>query len=231
MLSYENTYREVSDSRVELAILPVGSNEQHSLHLPYCTDTDIIFAVAREVAKKLDAFLLPCLSYSSSIEHKGFVGSVWLKPNTLRLVIRDIVKSLYIHGIHKIILMNGHGGNFILKPTIRELNFQHRKLKLIMVDFGFMVSGSEGSEIHSGEFETSLMLYLRPELVKKGMVDYIPEIPREFLDYVELKRLSENGVWGYPSKASKQNGEKYFSELVEKAVTYIKRAYEIIDSL
>jgi len=196
MLSYENSYREVRDSRVELAILPVGSNEQHSLHLPYCTDVEIISAIAREVAKRVDAFLLPCLSYSSSIEHKEFVGSVWLKPNTLRLVIRDIVKSLYIHGIYKIVLMNGHGGNFILKPTIRELNFEHRKLKLIMVDFGFMVSGSEGTEIHSGEFETSLMLYLRPELVKKGMVDYIPDVPREFLDYVGLKKVSKNGVWG-----------------------------------
>lgn len=230
MLSYRNTYREVRDSGVELAIQPVGSNEQHSLHLPYCTDVEIISAVASDVAKRLNAFLLPCLPYSSSIEHRGFIGSVWLKPNTLRLVIQDIVESLYTHGIFNVVLMNGHGGNFILKPTVRELNCNLAKLKLIMVDFGFMTSGSEGPEVHSGDFETSIMLHIKPELVKKGSIDYVPDTPREFLDYVGLKQLSENGVWGVPSKASKLNGEKYYNELVEKAVSYIKRAYEILGS-
>lgn len=229
LLSYENTYKEVSESGVKIVILPIGSHEQHSLHLPYCTDTVIISSVANEVARRMNAFLLPCLSYSSSMEHRGFIGSVWLTPSTLRLVVQDIVKSLYFHEVRKIVIMNGHGGNFVLKPTVRELNFRLKGLKLILVDFGFMTSTGVDGDIHSGEFETSLMLYLRPDLVKGSGVDYVPSGPRNYLDYLGLKQLSEQGVWGYPTKASRSKGEKYFSDLVEKAIKYVQKAFEVLD--
>lgn len=229
LLSYENTYKEVSESGFKIVILPIGSHEQHSLHLPYCTDTVIISSVAEEVARRLNAFLLPCLPYSSSMEHRGFIGSVWLTPSTLRLVVQDVVESLYTHGVRKIVIMNGHGGNFALKPIVRELNFRLKGLKLILVDFGFMTSSGVNVDVHSGEFETSLMLHLRPDLVKGAGFDYAPSAPRDYLDYVSLKRLSEKGVWGYPTKASKAKGREYFADLVEKAVEYVHKAFELLD--
>ena len=229
LLSYENTYGEVSKFEFKIAILPIGSHEQHSLHLPYCTDTVIISSLAKEVARRLNAFLLPCLPYSSSMEHRGFIGSVWLTPTTLRLVVQDVVESLYMHEVRKIVIMNGHGGNFVLKPTVRELNFKLKGLKLILVDFGFMTSSGVSDDIHSGEFETSLMLYLRPDLVKEAGVDHVPSAPRDYLDYVGLKQLSEKGVWGHPTQASKLKGEEYFRGLVEKAVEYVQKTFEFLD--
>jgi len=203
-----------------MAVLPIGSMEQHGPHLPLCTDSIIAQSVAEAIARELNAFLLPCIPISSSIEHKDFAGSVWIMPQTLASIIRDIVLSLKYQGIKKIVVVNGHGGNFILKPAIRELNLLHKDLLVILVDLGGI--SPNNPDIHAGEAETSLLLYLRPELVKGKGVDYIPKAPRSYIDYFGIKGLSRCGVWGLPSKASPEKGKQIFETLVRKSLEYIK---------
>jgi len=122
MLSWENTTFEIAAAGVDLAVLPIGAIEQHSHHLPIGTDWLSVRAVARLAAERLNALLLPALPYGNSQEHQAFVGTIWLRPDTLARVVTDIIDALAHHDIRRTVIVNGHGGNWILKPTVREIN-------------------------------------------------------------------------------------------------------------
>ncbi len=100
----------------------IGAIEQHGRHLPIGTDWMIICELSRRVANELDAWLLPAIPISMSECHGSIAGTVWLKPATLSAVLQDIASSLHAQGIDKVLVLNGHGGNFILEPTIQAIN-------------------------------------------------------------------------------------------------------------
>src|SRR5690242_12092910 len=122
MLNMYNTRRDFLTTDCTTAVLPVGAIEQHGSHLPVGTDTIIAGEIALRIAERLDAYLLPSISIASSIEHREAKGTVYLKADTLALVIRDITESLQYSGFKRLIIYNGHGGNWILKPTVRQLD-------------------------------------------------------------------------------------------------------------
>ncbi len=222
MLSYKDPSTTIEKSGTLLAVLPVGSTEQHGSHLPLCTDTVIASKVAEHVAKRIGAFLLPCLPYSCSLEHRGFKGTIWLRSSTVAAVIRDISESLELSGFRFLAIVNGHGGNYILRPVVRELNAQPKGLKIILADIYSLASSlCKPSDLHAGEVETSLMLYLKPGLVGRAMQDYVPAAPRADIDYLGFKGLTETGVWGWPSKASREKGERFFRTMVSETCKYI----------
>lgn len=174
---------------------------------------------------------MPCLPYSSSIEHKGFPGTVWLKPGTLARVVKDIVSFLKEQGIDEIIIMNGHGGNFILKPTVRELNLTNPGTLVILVDLVDMISDICSEEdLHAGEFETSLLLYLYPELVREEKDDYVPKLPRGYIDYLGFKHITPKGVWGRPSRASASKGKKLFKIIVRRVIEYVRNVEDTYET-
>ncbi|MEM2914175.1 MAG: creatininase family protein, partial [Candidatus Bathyarchaeia archaeon] len=148
LITVYNTYEDLEKSKVDTAILPIGSIEQHGPHLPLGTDWMIVEEIARKVAEKLgNCYLLPAIPYGNSQEHLDFPGTVTLKPSTLAQVVRDIVMSLYLNGLKKIIIIQGHGGNWIIKPTIRELNLEYPDLKVIHSS----PMGVKPIDVHAGE--------------------------------------------------------------------------------
>jgi len=229
ILTVYNTSKEIEDSKVDTAILPIGSIEQHGPHLPLGTDWIIVKEIAKRLAEKLDnCYLLPAIPYSNSQEHLGFSGTISLKPSTLAQMIRDIILSLYLHNIKKVIIISGHEGNWIIKPTIRELNLEYPDLKII--HSGPM--GEKPSDIHAGDHETSYMLCINEELVKKDkIVDYIPDVTQEYLDYVGMKPLSKYGNWGRASQASKEKGEKLLKARADKIFNYVKETLSKLEEL
>jgi len=110
---------------IDLAIVPVGAIEQHSQHLPLGTDWLVAQAVARRVAELLaserNVYLIPALPYSLSQCHGPMAGTLGLRPETVASVVRDVVFSLYRQGIRHVVILNAHGGNFVLDDEIREL--------------------------------------------------------------------------------------------------------------
>ena len=230
MLSWENTYKEIEEAGPEVAILPIGAVEQHSFHLPIGCDWLMAQEVAKRVAERIDAFLLPAMPYGNSQEHSDFIGTIWLRPSTLAQVVKDIVASLRYHKIRKVVIINGHGGNWILKPTVREINLEYRDMQVIWTGPGALSRGSMvTSELHSGEGETSRMLHVRPDLVKEARVDYVPEETSEYLDYAGMKGVAEHGVWGRPTLATAEKGQKIIEKAVEAIVAYIERTFEWLD--
>ena len=167
MLSYESTARDVENANPKICVLPIGSLEQHGDHLPISTDTIIALEVAKRIAEYFNALLLPPIPYSLSLEHRKSRATVWLFPETLLSLIRDIARSLEYHKYEVLIVINGHGANFILRNVIRKLNYT-LDLLAILVDLGAMYFGSRYSkEVHARRSETSIIPYLRPDLIKK----------------------------------------------------------------
>jgi len=228
MLWYNSTADEIKDANTDTVVLSVGSTEQHGPHLPVGTDFIIAGAVAKGVAEKLGAYLLPTLPISNCREHMGKKGSVWMNPDTFYNMIKDILLSLKEQGFKKIIYIQAHGGIFTGAPAIREVNATNPDIKVVKIDLVQYFTSDEmkgilecKDNLHACEYETSLMLHLNEELVKKDLIeDSIPNVPRDFLNYGSIFKYSKNGVWGKPSLATKEKGEKLLKLLVDKSVEY-----------
>lgn len=233
MLSYESTNEEIENQKPFMAVQPLGSTEQHGPHLPVYTDSIIALEVSKAIAKHFKALLLPPIPYSCSIEHYNYISTVWLKPTTLRIVLKDVIEALKHHGFKVLVLVNGHGGNFILKNIVREMNYVFKNKPItILVDLGSPYFGIVDSEdIHAGKIETSLMLYLRPKLVKKIAKDNVPNVTRDYLNYAPIDEITVSGVWGLPSSASKKYGEELFNRIVKKAIDYVKNVLKFTGML
>ncbi len=236
MLSYKNTAKEIADSGVDMAILPLGSVEQHSSHLPIGTDVMLADALGAALADRIGALLLPTIPITTCYEHKGVKGSVCMRPSTLYQMLQDIVLNLRDQGIKKVAVVLGHGGIFVAAPAIRELNALYDDLQVILVqtssgtDERRVFLENKELEIHAGESETSLMLYLHEELVKKDLMmhnDFTPSYPQNMLNHIPLTKISKTGAWGKPSLASRDKGEAIFNCMVENAVEYVKVAFEV----
>ena len=232
MLSYNNTAKEIKESGVDTAILPFGSVEQHSSHLPIGTDVMLASAIAEGIAERIDALLLPTVPFSTCYEHKGTKGSVCMRPSTFYQMLQDIVLNLRDQGITKVLVVLGHGGIFVAAPAIRELNALYDDLQVILVQTGStrQFLESDKLEIHAGESETSLMLYLHEKLVNKTLMmenDCVPEYPQNMLNHIPLTRMSKTGAWGMSSLATKEKGEKIFKCMIDNAVEYIEKALAV----
>jgi creatinine amidohydrolase len=233
MLNAHHTAKEIGEARPRIAVLGIGAIEQHSHHLPVGTDWLAVRELARWVAEGLGAYLLPALPFSMSQCHGVMAGTVWLRPRTLAKVVRDIVLSLREQAICRIVLINGHGGNFVLEAVVRELNLSYPELMVVMPTPSagpedVQVFEPAGPEIHAGQVETSYQLYLNPDHVKEQRTDYIPPVGREFLDYAVMEPLSPHGVWGMPSLGSAEKG-RLAMEARAKAI--IAHAHQLFSEL
>src|SRR5215218_4093236 len=108
------TSRDEQEHAARVAVLPVGSFEQHGDFLPLITDTVVAGLIARRVSTEYGLFLLPPVTLSCSHEHSGFPGTVSVSASTLTAVVADVAESLRAAGIDRLAIINGHGGNYVL---------------------------------------------------------------------------------------------------------------------
>ena len=235
MLDCKNTAEEIRNSGIDIAVIPLGSVEQHGSHLPIGTDCVLAQNFARAIAEKFNALLLPVLPVSTCYEHKGKMGNVWMRPSTYYTMLQDIILCLREQGFRKILLVPGHGGIFITNPAIREINAMYDdilvvKVPLLEAPIEKTVLENKESELHAGESETSFILHFNENLVKKERMaenDCTPDALQSFLDYASVHQLTKNGVWGKPSLATKEKGKKLFELYVGEAVKYVERVFQI----
>ena len=231
-MTFDNTSFEILEASPLLAILGIGAFEQHSHHLPVETDYLLAKHLSSDVAARLGAFLLNPLPYSTSLEHLGFAGTVTLRPETLGNVIKDIAYSLGRFAVRYLAVLNCHGGNFVLNPVIREWNLTGASPAIMLIEGLTLKSGYPEGELHSGEMETSIMQYLEPDLVKLDRaVDFVPDALRPDLTHFGMKGLSPEGVWGRPTRATREKGERWYRESIETAVEMIETCLERFEKL
>jgi len=220
---------EINNGR-DTVVVPLGSTEQHGRHMPVGTDAVLGDEFGWSLAERLDAFLAPTVRFGCSEHHLAFPGTISLSQETFQRVVADVVKSLLRHGFRRIVLLPTHGGNFKpLADAVGKLEPVENAKVLAFTDLeGFVNTAFESSRAfrvnaaqsgaHSGEWETSLMLALRPEQVKmdqanEGFVGELSEIMARVFDGIQ--NLDENGVLGDPRPATAAAGKKYFEEIVE----------------
>lgn len=230
MEMFKMTADEIHSVNPELAIIPVGSIEQHGPHLPIMTDWAIATELGRRVAEEMGAFLLPALPVSTCREHMGKKGSVWMEPTTFYQMMNDIIMSLKTQGFKKVGIITTHGGIFITTPLVRDLNAKFNpelKVAIITPDTIKTEGIFETKGLHADELETSQILAIAPETVHmEKAVDFVPDVPRPYLNYGSIFRACPEGVWGEPTKATAEKGKRYFEEWTKKAVEEFNRAFD-----
>lgn len=234
-MDLHNTSAEIGAARPTIAVFGIGAIEQHSYHLPVATDWYETRAVCEQVARELDALLLPVLPFSMSQCHGPAAGTVWLKPETLAAVVRDVVRSLRAQGIRKVVLVNGHGGNFVLQSVVRELNYTYPDMMVVMPpEIGSGIADLiEHSDVdsHAGEIETSMMLAITPHLVKADRIDCVPAAGRGFFDYAFMPRWAPDGVTGVATAADAVKGQRIIDTTVANIVRAAREAFAYLESL
>jgi len=208
-----------------LAILPLGALEQHGPHLPIGCDTLLVAEMSKGIADQLGAWLLPAQPFSCSQEHQNFPGTISLRPATLTALLIDITESLGRQGVKRLIVLNFHGGNWVLHSAIRDLNRQQNRVTVILCQPYEGVPGLEfRDDLHAGDFETSIALHMLPALVRPGAEDCVPEASPALLDQVGMEALCPKGIWGRATQASAKRGKQDWNWMIANAVRLIREA-------
>lgn len=168
----DSTWETVRQAKYQVAVLPWGATEAHNRHLPYATDTIQAESVARLAAERAWAagariLVLPAVPFGVQTGQREVPFCLNLNPTTQLAVIRDLAVSLVEHGITWLVILNGHGGNDF-KQLIRELQGRV-PLSIAQVNWYLAANASEHFAEpgdHAGELETSVMMHLRPDLVR-----------------------------------------------------------------
>jgi len=223
-------------------IIGVGSTEQHGPHLPTQTDALIAEVIVNLIAQKLKSALQArTISVGCSDHHLSFSGTISLKKSTLKAIIQDYIESLQKHGFKNIIFIPTHGGNFEpLKEAVEEVQENYSKIKImaftdlmgfvdaqdkIAVDLNITINEA-GS--HAGEAETSEILFIDENLVKRdrfqpGYLGILGEEEVQMLFEKGMSSLTDIGVLGDPTKASKKHGKIYIEKMVEFLIAEIRK--------
>lgn len=220
--------------RDPLVILPVGALEEHGPHLPLSADIVQPLKLARAIAAKRPALILPPLWYGYCSSTRNFPGTVSIEVDTLRLVARDLVADIYRNGVRKLLILSGHAGQghmAALREGAKEVAAKHEDYRIAVLtdyDFAYELLGKDGipaSDGHAGHVETSRVLAAAPRLVK-GHTRVKPDAPTyhrmEIVGRPEKKWKS--GVHGDPRKATAAVGRKVDAHV-------LKRTLELIDQV
>lgn len=232
----ECTWKAVRDTTYEVAVLPWGATEAHNLHLPYATDTIESETVAAEAARLAwDAgapvVVLPGVPFGVNTGQLDIRGCLNLDPSTQAAVLGDIVRSLEPHGVRKLVILNGHGGNDF-KAMIRERQ-PHTRLFLCALNWytavdarGYFTTPGD----HAGELETSVMMAVAPALVLP-LGEAGPGAARAF----RVRALREGWAWaprawtsvtddtgvGDPSAATAAKGQRFLDAAARRIADFL----------
>jgi creatinine amidohydrolase len=204
-----------------VAVLPVGSFEQHGPYLPLATDAVIAATIATAVAAAYPVLHLPPVTISCSQEHSAWAGTVSISARTLYSVVTDVADSLARSGVRKLVVVNAHGGNYVLANVVQE-SVRPMALFPSVPDWqaAHAAAGldtSLDSDMHAGELETSLLLHAHPRLVRPGFesADHLAD-DRDHLLTHGLRAYTASGVVGRPSLASADKGRVVLETLVAR---------------
>jgi creatinine amidohydrolase len=217
---FDPNLRKIIKKKKQIAVIPVGSIEQHGPHLPISTDSDIVTEIARKLSEKKNFLLLPTITYGVSFEHAPFFN-LSIKESTLSTIMIDLCTSLFANNIKTVFVINGHHGN--LKP-LKNIDEKLRKLsknKLRVFPLSYWHFMQREFD-HAGFVETSLMLAIsknvKMKLAQKGLVtdgmnqQQINDLGR--LAEKSFLKVTKNGIWGDPRKATKRDGQIILDEIM-----------------
>jgi len=245
----------------DMVIIPLGSTEQHGPHLPLGTDHLTALEVSKKISAKTGIVVAPVLLAGYSVYHSGFPGTLSLKPETMEQVLFESVEMLLQYGFRRILLYNGHGGNNPIQASlIHRINHTTEAIA-VAIGVGNSLWSSEQGEFfdwHAGKDETSIMLFLFPDLVRMDraekpeirFTEQMEEMRRLSEDHPELAdvwsglfgvpvetkkggashEISNNGIWSFsdPRSATPEMGRDEVNDAVDRSVKFIE-AWKMVE--
>jgi creatinine amidohydrolase len=228
------TWGEVKENNYEVAILPWGAIEPHNYHLPYLTDAYLSHSIslasaqlAFEKANKLCMVMPPIYLGSQNPGQWDMPFCIHTNYETQKAILTDIVTSLHIQGMRKLLIVNGHGGN-TFKSMIRDLAIKMPDFFILAADwFGIVPKEDyfeEEIDDHAGEQETSVLMHFFPELVK------LEKAGKGTLHPWNMQSLNDKTAWaprnwqqvtddtgiGNPEKSTAEKGKRYAEEVTRR---------------
>ncbi|KEO75315.1 creatininase family protein [Anditalea andensis] len=242
----ENNWKNLKEAQIELAILPWGATEAHNYHLPYGTDIIEADHLAAESARKAyekgaNIIVLPTIPFGVNTGQDDIYLDININPSTQLAILKDIITVLDRQGIHKLLIVNSHGGNDF-KTALRELGLLFPNMFLTTCNW-FQAMDKEKYFDHKGdhadEMETSLILHLSPHLtLPLGEAGFGIEKKARIRAFNEgwawkerkwSKISADTGV-GNPKAATKEKGARFFADVTDKlALLYIELSDTDID--
>ena len=223
----ELSWEEISalrQSGVDLAILPVGATEQHGHHLPLGVDTLSAVAVAEGVSARTGIPVLPALPYGCSLGHsRKWPGTISLRPETLSRIVFETAQWVLAAGFARMLILNGHVTNWAplrcglenIRADLPDMRIALRSVWELSAEANAIYLADGGSNWHANDAETSLMLHLRPDLVR--MDKAVDEPDRSaccFFSYTVDKESLSGGV-GKPRRARATLGRRILKSCVD----------------
>ncbi|MBZ4487468.1 creatininase family protein [Microbacterium sp. cx-55] len=223
-----------------VAVLPFGALEQHGPHLPLSTDTIQADAVARRLAERLDAALLPAIPLGNTWSNDALPGTVSLSADTVTAICADVAAAVERAGFAMLVVVNGDFGNRVPLQRAAESFAARDAMPVIVLDYpGLVEIGDAVKEspwaapglCHADELETSMVLAAAPALVQRErMAPEYPELPADFgLRQMALAPLSRTGVFGDPRPATAEKGERIFAHVVDESERIVRRVQAALE--
>jgi creatinine amidohydrolase len=222
-----------------VVVLPVGSIEQHGPHCPMDVDLSGPLAVAMHASRRATDFPLVVaqeIPFGFTHYNQGFAGTITLALETFIAMVSDVALSIQRNGFRRLVFLNGHGGNHHPLKAIAAKLAEHDLFSLAfshwdLVSEEMRAWGERESRIgHAGEWETSIQLFLRPELVDRDRQvseTWVPSVDpafETFAAFPERQRETPQGVMGDPTVASAEKGKR-FVEAASQRLVDLARAY------
>jgi creatinine amidohydrolase len=247
----ELTWPEMREAiaRQPVVLLPFGTVEDHGPHLPINTDNVIVEAICLEAARcaPKDVLAMPVVAYGLDEHHMDFPGTISVDVHTLIAYVADVATSVARHGFTHVLIVNGHGSN----APIADLAARRVVLETGIICgamspnaaidptlaepvFSEMRRSAPGGVAHAGEYETAMMLHLRPDLVQMDQaVRESGQIKLEHFNWDHPEpsilawqdwwsRMSESGVCGDPTVATAEFGRALFETTVENFCRFVR---------
>ncbi len=223
------------DASVVLA--PIAACEQHSRHLPTFTDTILVTEVAEQAERHLPnkVLLLPTLWLGASAHHLRFGGTLSAEVDTHITMLGDLLTPLLEDGYQRILALNGHGGNIdTMHVALRRLQprYPNRHIaaasywELAERELAQLAEGPRKTMGHACEFETSMLLALRPDLVHRDQIENDPpqDEPafRGLYTAEDMKQRTDHGAVGFSESASAEKGKRFLEAAVGRTVEVIE---------
>lgn len=215
----------------DIAIIPVGSNEQHGPQNPLGTDHLIAKAIAEETARRTGVLCLQVVPFGVSSHHRQFWGTIHISPRIFKNYVKKVCLSLGYYGVKRIVIVNGHGGN---RSALLDMARELREIGIFVSIFQWWEAASKllpdlfkpEEEGHAAAEETSINLILHPQIV--NMNKALNEEPRKHAAKMEgvtlpLDTVDEtgSGVFGKSTTASAKKGKTVLEAVVDELVKHV----------
>jgi creatinine amidohydrolase len=221
-----------------VVIAPIAACEQHSRHMPVFTDTILVTGVAEGVEQKLprDVLLLPTLWFGASHHHLPFGGTLSASVDLHIDMIAELLTPLLNDGYQRFLVLNGHGGNIdTMQVALRRLQPKYRDRLLTAASYwdlakdelADLAQGPRKQMGHACEFEASMVMALRPDLVRRDELKnddtrYKDDALRGLYIAEDMSQCTQQGSVGYSELATPEKGKKFLNAAIARTTEVVQ---------